>query len=188
MRRFAGLSLLLVLLCARAAFASEGHGEGGGLSHLVPYWINFLLYVGLLYYLLKKIVVDFWQARRSGIADAIDESLSQLAKAEAKLVESRERLRNVEREVMQLQTGIERDGQGEAAEIVAEAHRKAGLTVQRAHETCATERVNAEKELRQELAARVVEHARQRLAAGASAESDYARRQNAASTFKSLLH
>lgn len=173
------------------AFGSEhAHGgahSAGGIATLIPFWVNFLLYIGLLYFLLRKQVSLTWAQRRQRISDAVQKAETELKEAEEKLRLARANFDNLEKEASKVRALIDNDAVVECDAIMAEAQKKAELAVQRAKDTAAAERSAKEKALRREIAEHVILLARQRLLEKTSYENDYGRRSSALGAFKQML-
>ena len=73
------LRVLTVLLLGFAGvFASEDHG---GQTDIIPRVVNFLIFAGILYYLIAGFVRNFFAGRRQGIADEFDKIQQRLDEA-----------------------------------------------------------------------------------------------------------
>lgn len=182
-------ALLLVLIPA-AALASEGGSHHGGASPLalIPYWINFLLYVGLLYYLLKDQIPKMWAQRREGIDRAIKDAAAELERATFALKTARERFDNVEEEARKIKDVIRKDAFTERDAILEDAKKQCERALQRAHETAASERGQVEQALRRELADHVLANATRRLKEHVTPESDRPRREKVLDGFKQMVN
>lgn len=192
LKRWIGFALVIVLFESTNVFASAAsHGtahESPGISSLIPYWVNFILFVGILYFLLRKKVPLMWAERRDKVAEGIDKASAELKEAEAKLREARHNFDNVEEEVSKLKALIRNEAAMEHDSILAEAKKKADLIIQRAKDTAASERSSAEKVLRREMGERVLLLARQRILKQTSPENDRERRLCTMEAFKEMLH
>jgi len=85
--------LVLMLMISTCALASEAAHEGG--TDIVQRTVNFLLFVGLIWYLVGEPVKNFFTARSQSIADALkkvqeklDESVNLKKEALAKITEA----------------------------------------------------------------------------------------------------
>ncbi|NMC64411.1 MAG: ATP synthase F0 subunit B [SAR324 cluster bacterium] len=192
LKKWIGFSLVIVLfestnVCASGASHGTAH-KSPGISSLIPYWVNFILFLGILYILLRKKVPLIWAERRDKIAEGIDKASVELKEAEAKLREARHNFDNVEEEISKVKALIRNEAAMEHDSILAEAKKKADLIIQRAKDTAASERSSAEKLLRREMGERVLLLARQRLLKQISPENDYQRRLCTMEAFKEMLH
>lgn len=75
--------MMIMLLASVSLFASSGGGEHGG-TDIVPRTLNFLIFAGILWYLLAKPVKQFFVGRTEEIA-------SRLNSVQDKLRESKEK-------------------------------------------------------------------------------------------------
>ncbi|WP_200762438.1 F0F1 ATP synthase subunit B [Nitrosophilus alvini] len=80
---------ILFLLLGTAAFASGG-GEGG--TDILPRAVNFLIFAGIIYYLLADHVKNFFQGRKASIA-------AELENVQVKLKEAKEEKKRAEKEL-----------------------------------------------------------------------------------------
>jgi len=85
--------LVLLLMISTYALASEAAHEGG--TDIVQRTVNFLLFAGLIWYLVGEPVKNFFAARSQGIADELkkvqeklDESITLKKEALAKISEA----------------------------------------------------------------------------------------------------
>ena len=86
---------------------------------------NFLLFVGLLIFFLKKPVKEFWRNRSSGIRFALEEAKRMKEEAERRHDEIKARLSKVEKEMADLIRSLEEEGEIEKRKILEEAERLA---------------------------------------------------------------
>jgi len=184
---------LTVMLFGSTDVAASGSSHGAahgspGISSLIPYWVNFILFIGILYFLLRKKVPLMWAERREKIAGEIDKASVELKEAEAKLREARNNFDNVEEEIAKAKALIKSEAVMEHEAILTEAKKKADLILQRAKDTAASERSSAEKTLRREMAERVLLLAKQRILKETSPDNDYKRRHRTMEAFKGMLH
>ena len=183
------LCLAMFLFAPVFAFASsgEGHGEAAGIGSIFWYWINFILFVGMLYVLLRKPIATMWVDRAASISAAMDRADTELNDAEAKLLEARTKLDHVDEEMANVRELVAKEAQMEASAILDDARKKAEITLQRARETVLAEKSAAEKELRQQLADSVIAQASEILRQRISSDNDYERRQQAIEGFRRLV-
>ena len=85
--------LVLILMISTYALASEAAHEGG--TDIVQRTVNFLLFAGLIWYLVGEPVKNFFSGRSQGIADELkkvqdklDESVALKKEALAKIAEA----------------------------------------------------------------------------------------------------
>jgi F-type H+-transporting ATPase subunit b len=75
-----GKIIVTLLMIAGCAFASSGSGEGG--TDIVQRTVNFLIFAGILYYLLAEPIKGYFNGRTAGVA-------AELEKVQEKLRESK---------------------------------------------------------------------------------------------------
>jgi len=125
--------LALAALAVPALLLAAGHGEGashyeaitGRSSDFVPRIFNFLIFAGLLYYLIAEPVREYFSGRREGIA-------AQLREIESRLQEAKEARKAAEQALA--------ESEKKAKEILEDAEKEAELLAQRYRE-------NGEREL-----------------------------------------
>jgi len=84
-----------LFIASVSVFASSGAAEGG--TDIVPRTINFLIFAGIIWYLISEPVKNFFVGRSKGIADELD-------KVQVKLRESKEAKETALREVENAKT------------------------------------------------------------------------------------
>ncbi|MHB8799081.1 MAG: F0F1 ATP synthase subunit B family protein [Thermoanaerobaculia bacterium] len=119
------------------ALLLAGGGEGAhtflGLPY--PFWqtLNLLAFLGLLVWLLRKPLVQFFQNRRAQVADSLGKAEADRDRAEAIAKEVGERLTRIEAEIESMRRNALEQARAEEAEIEAhaaeEAERIAARTV-----------------------------------------------------------
>lgn len=120
-------TVLLAGLCAATAFASEG---GGG-EHALPWmnfilrWINFILFVGLLWYFAGKKVKDFFVGRQRTIKKDLEDLDQRRIEAEKQLNEVEQSIANIEQEKQAIMDKARDDGEAAKAAIIAKAKESA---------------------------------------------------------------
>lgn len=85
---------------------------------------NFVVFVGLLVFLLKKHVVQFWQTRRSAISSQIGEAKELLAKAEERNRKLKLRAERIEHEMSTLIEHLKQEGETEKKKILERAEQQ----------------------------------------------------------------
>ncbi|OQX73071.1 MAG: F0F1 ATP synthase subunit B [Campylobacteraceae bacterium 4484_4] len=113
------LSLLALFLIPAVVLASGGHSEEsrylaqtGRETDFIPRIFNFLIFAGMLYYLLANPIKNFFTGRQKGIAD-------QLKEIEAKLQASKEEKKEAEAKI--------EENKKKAVEIVETAKKEAEI-------------------------------------------------------------
>lgn len=166
----------LVIIAPGVVFAESGDhaGHGPSITELIPYWINFLLYVGILYFLLRKTVVRGWAARRQKIIDNISSAKEQFSQAQSLLNDAQSKWSRLTQEETRVRDEIARQAEFERRQMLESARSKAERMVLQAREHGLAERRSAEREIREELVDDVLSRALGILKQSASAETDRA--------------
>lgn len=103
---------------------AEAHGVELDPSRLAGQVINFVLWAGILWYLLKDRIPAFLASRRSGIVTELDEAKRMKDEAERKFAEYEERIENLDGELERMRAEMKKGGLAERDRIVAEASEK----------------------------------------------------------------
>ncbi|MDR1975988.1 MAG: F0F1 ATP synthase subunit B [Campylobacteraceae bacterium] len=82
------LRYIILFTIPALAFASGGAGE----TDIFPRTINFLLFAGLLYYLLANIIKNFFKNRKSSIADKLNAIQDKLKESKRRKNEALEKV------------------------------------------------------------------------------------------------
>ena len=69
--------VITLLMVSGYAFASSGGAEGGG-TDIVQRTVNFLIFAGILYYLLADPIKNYFVGRTQGIADELEKVQEKL--------------------------------------------------------------------------------------------------------------
>ncbi len=123
------VSLLVVMLVfsfSALVFASES-GEGGGhfdLAKEIYKWINFLILAGALFFVLKKIIPEFFSSRVENIKKTLDESQEAEKKASVKLKAAEEKISNLSKEIETIKANTKASMEKEKVRIISEAKEK----------------------------------------------------------------
>lgn len=176
------------LLVPGVALAGGGHG-GGHASFWDLKWflLNFTLYVVILYVLLRKQIATGWVARRDRLAAEVSSRAVELQAAEVELRDAELRLQAYDGEVRNLRTQIARETEHEAAQIAAEAARRAERIHTQTNDSLRAERRAAEGGIQRALADLVIRRAEEKLKSELSSESDRPLRDRALSGAKQLV-
>lgn len=117
------------LFCLTAAVASGGGQEG----HAGPNWFdflwrlfNFLIMIGLLYWLLAGKMKEFLSERRNKIQIALAEAVTSREAAQKKFQEYSEKLDKATEEIDQIGEMIRSQGLAEKERLIEEARKAAG--------------------------------------------------------------
>ena len=176
------LRRLFVVATSVALFASTAVAEGGGhgaghepsIADLSWFWVNFAVYVSLLYVALRKPLAHGWASRRTRIADEVSSATSEMAAAERELAAVEALTKNLPKEQERARAEILKQGELEASGITTAASEKAVRIKSQVKELLDGESRSAEIAFRQGLIAKAVELSKARFVKG-----DYASRQSA---------
>lgn len=91
--------------------------EGGGVPEWVPRTVNLAIFLGFLYFLLRKPAAAFFEARSKQITDALSKAKVEKEAAEAKLAEVEKRLANLASEQAGIRVEAEREAEAEHERI-----------------------------------------------------------------------
>ncbi len=155
------VALALVLVGTQAAQASDGHLRWDDLAWRV---VNFVLFVGIIWWAGGKKISAFLRGRRESIAQDLDDLEQARAQAQQKLRELDERIANVDAECAAILAENRAQAESARERIIEDAKRQAEEIVQQARVNAENEARRMEKELRAVLADRVVDAVKASLA------------------------
>jgi len=154
-------STVLLGVCAVALASDAEHGGGGfPVGEVIAAVVNFILFVWILIKVGKKGVSSFYQARADQLNDAIAKAEEALTKAAALHEEAAKRLSEAGKEADAIVDGARQAADKHAKNLVASAESAADRILSDAKATIETETRRMTAELKGELAAKVVEMAR----------------------------
>jgi len=153
-------------VAAACAEGSEGEAHGGSIADLTYSWINFIIYVALLYVLLRKAIPAAWAARREKIRETVLASKEELEAAERELHTVEALTQNLAREQERAKREILEQAELEALSIKAAAVERAERIKAQAKDLLVGEGRSAESQVRASLVAKAIDLARGRFAAG----------------------
>ncbi|NOZ86375.1 MAG: ATP synthase F0 subunit B [Deltaproteobacteria bacterium] len=164
--------LFLFLLLPINSFASNQ-------EHASPDWltlglsaINFVLFILLLVFLLKKPAKDFFSQRHKEISSRIEEARKIKQEAESKYKEYEQRLKHLDEEVEQILKDARSDGEREKQKIIEEAERTAEKIKRDAGRMVEQELRSAKLSLKKEAVSEAVEAAAKILKENLSRDDD----------------
>ena len=130
-----------------------GGGHGPSLSIEGFYLIDFLVFVGILVFFLRKPVASFIAQRRETLTSEISEAQKLREEAEARLADYSTRLASLEEEVARVMAEARQSAENERARILEEAN----ATAERMARDAETRIAQASRRLEHELGLRMVE-------------------------------
>lgn len=155
-----------LLILAAGAFASEGGGEGSA-SVLKEYlWpvINFLILVGVMAYVLKKMdIKGFFKKRTELIEQSLREAREAKELAQKALAEVEERLKVKDSEIAGIIAGAKLSGENEKARLREEGDRLKARILEQARTNIDYEVKRAKESIKQEAVEIAMELAEKKL-------------------------
>jgi F-type H+-transporting ATPase subunit b len=117
-RGWRSLLALLALLAPGVA-----HAEGGehGPMALVWHALNLALLVGIIVYLARKPLFGYLHERRQTIEEGIESARAELARAEQRLAEWKQRVGTLDAELAEIRRAVLEQAEAERARILADA-------------------------------------------------------------------
>lgn len=162
------LLALMLLLVAVTAWASSEGGHGGGHAegeHALPWgnlmWrgINFVLFVGIIWYAAGAKLKAFFGGRKSGIENELTELDTRKTEAEKKLKEVEQSIANLDAERQSILADYKAQGEALKASIIEKAEASATQIREQAKVGAENEAKYAIEAMRSELADMIVEAA-----------------------------
>ncbi|MEZ4753725.1 MAG: ATP synthase F0 subunit B [Bdellovibrionota bacterium] len=176
----------LILAPSLALAAGAGHAEPV-FADTIPYWLHFIAYLFLIFLLLRKPLPAAWNGRRLRIEDAVLKGERELAAAKKTLADSKAKVANLQTEVTEIKETIAKETKLEVARILEESKAQAKRVADQAKSSAEAEERTAEREVQNELAAMVIERAREILKNEVNQDSDKKYRDSAVSSVNTLL-
>ena len=120
-------STALLLILAVDVFAASGGGEGHGAEWKDFAWrmMNFVILVGILYWLMAKKIKEFFSGRRDEIKLALEQAQAAKEEAEKKYKEYTAKLEKATEEIAGISDLIKSQGQVEKERIIEDAKKAA---------------------------------------------------------------
>ena len=129
------IAIAIAMLLPAIILANEGSGHyeslTGRATDYIPRVFNFLIFAGLLYYVLANPIKSFFAGRQKSISD-------QLKEIEAKLQASKEEKKEAEARI--------EESRGRSAEIIETAHKEAELLASKIEDNSKKELIVLEKQ------------------------------------------
>jgi F0F1-type ATP synthase membrane subunit b/b' len=157
---------LVWCLASSEAFASGGEGHHPTVWDIRSLWLNFALYVVLLYVLLKKVVGSGWATRRQRIEKSVVSATSEVESADKALRSIEEVVKNLKAEQERAREEVLSLAKEEAASILRAAEDRAQRIRTQATDLLKGETRSAEASFRSALVARAVELAKSKFSSG----------------------
>jgi F-type H+-transporting ATPase subunit b len=132
--------------------AEDGHGGGGQWIDFVKRLVNFAIMVGLLVWLLKKPVAQYFASRRETIQKTLADLEQKKAEAESQCAEYKAKLAALDKETEKIVAEYVEEGEAERRRIVEEAQKQADYIKQQAQLAISQEIRAARESLQEEIA------------------------------------
>lgn len=173
---------LIFFLFPALAFCEEvahhgGHHAEHTIKELWFHFVNFSLYVLLLYLVLRSPVASAWRKRRETIAASLAKGTSILSDAKKELKEAEVRFASIASDSEQIKKQMTKETEDEISNILQDAQKRAADVLRRGQESAAAEKKIVERVIREELSASVLKRAEEMLSKKTSKESDRLRRE-----------
>jgi F0F1-type ATP synthase membrane subunit b/b' len=152
------------LFLADAAASSEGHAPA--LWDLRYFWVNFILYVLLMYLLLRKVVASAWATRREKIERSVSAAQDELNAAERQLKAVEDLVNGLKADQSKVREEILDGARQEGIVLYRAAQERSVRVAAQAKELLKGEARSAEAYLRDQLVSQAVEMARSRFSSG----------------------
>lgn len=176
----------LLVSAANCAYASGGHDSHEG-SLLLP-TINFLMYIALAVYLLKKPVQAGIAARRAAFEVELKKSQAELEAANARILKAHELMSGLSTETKKLKERIQIDAEIEADSIVTMAKERAVRIVAQGKSLAAAELKAARDSIKKDLIRASISKAKALAASQSNDATDKLLRDKAAQDVSGVLN
>ncbi len=151
------LTLMILVVTSSIVYASggsdEGSGHGGQLLDFGWRVINFVILVGLLYWLLKDRIKVFFSGRRTDIKLSLEEAMAAKEEAEKRFEEYSAKLDKATEEISEISEMIRAQGLAEKEKIIENAK----ITAERMKEDAQSRIEQETKKAKSQLRAEAVE-------------------------------
>ncbi len=168
-------SLTLVVAHSDFAFASGGAGHHPSIHDIVPFWVNFVIYISLMTVLLRKPIKNGWASRRNRIAEEVASATADMEAAERELAAVEALTKNLSQEQERARVEILKQGELESNSIVSAANDKATRLASSTQDLIEGESRSAQAHFRAALVAKAVELSKSKFQTGelAARQSQY---------------
>ncbi len=150
-------SLVPALAVSDVAVASAGAGHHPSIHDIIPFWVNFVIYIALMTALLRKPIKNGWASRRNRIAEEVASATSEMEAAERELAAVEALTKNLSLEQERARVEILNQGELESDSIVSAAREKAARLAISTKDLLEGESRSAQAHFRSALVAKAVE-------------------------------
>lgn len=168
-------SLVTALAVSDVAVASAGAGHHPSIHDIIPFWVNFVIYIALMTALLRKPIKNGWASRRNRIAEEVASATSEMEAAERELAAVEALTKNLSLEQERARVEILNQGELESDSIVSAAKEKAARLATSTKDLLEGESRSAQAHFRSALVAKAVELSKTKFQTGelAARQSHY---------------
>lgn len=167
LRGFGLAVFVLVVLVGATDHAIAGSGNRPpALSDLTFYWINFILYIGVMTFILRKPIRNAWAARTARIKKTVAECTDEVDAAERELNAIEALTKGLATEQDRVRQEIISQANLEASDILRQADQRAARIREQAKEMLKGETRSAESAFRASLVSRALQSAKERFTRG----------------------
>lgn len=156
-------ALLVTVICAAPALASEGGNEAPRWGDFAWRVVNLIIFVWLLWHFTGKLIVNFFSGRKKKIKEGIDNLTDRRKAAEAHLSEIEAHIANLDAERTAILDESKQQAEALKQEIIAKAHEQAKQIVEMAKVAAESEGQNMIQQLRETIANELIEETRTKL-------------------------
>lgn len=156
-RAVVAASLMLATAHSDVVVASGGAGHHPSIQDIVPFWINFVIYIALMTVLLRKPIRNGWTSRRDRIAEEVTSATADMEAAERELAAVEALTKNLSQEQERARLEIVKQGELESTSIISAAREKAARLASSAQDLLEGESRSAQGHFRAVLVAKAVE-------------------------------
>jgi len=137
---------------------SETHqtSEGGSVAFK---WVNLVILLGGLIYLLKKPASEFFESRKNEITDGLQKAEAAQAESARRMKEIESRLQKLSSEITALQAQADAESSQEREKILQEAKRDMERLVEQSHQEIDRVARSIERNIREKVADAVIDRA-----------------------------
>lgn len=158
--------LVAMFAVSDLAFASGGAGHHPSIHDIVPFWVNFVLYVALMSFILRKPIKNGWASRRERIAEEVSSATSDMEAAERELAAVEALTKNLAQEQERARVEILKQGELESNAIISAAKEKSTRLASSTKDLLEGESRSAQAQFRATLVAKAVELSKSRFKTG----------------------
>ena len=169
------MRLIVFLLIPSFVFAASG-GDAGhhepALADTFIFWVNFIISVAILYFILRKPLSKGLDARKRNLESSILQSERELEQAKAKLTETENLLKGLDSEVEEIKEKAKKEILNENNKILNDAKNQSVKIIENAKVSAQNELNSMNKKLQAEFGEKVYELALEKLKNSFSPEQD----------------